>query len=80
MRAHILPAAQAAVLAVSGVAILTISSAAGTPRLPIEPTALAADTLRPVAAFTNTARADRLKRLFVPPKEWPVIDSPRAIL
>jgi hypothetical protein len=51
MRA-LLPAAQVAMFAVTGVAALAFNSAA---RSPFEPPALGADTLRPVAAFAGIA-------------------------
>ena len=56
MRTRTLPAAQAAVLAVTGVAAVAVNSARGTWARPVESPALAADRLRPVAAFASIAQ------------------------
>ena len=67
MRA-LLPSAQVAMFAVTGVAALAVNSAVGTPRLPLEPPAVAAaaESLRPAAAFTGIANPRaRAESLFV---------------
>lgn len=79
MRAPMLSAAQVAMLVVTGVAALAVDAAVGTPNVPVEPrAALAADSLRPVAAFANIAppraRAESLFR-----EMGKVLQHPRCV-
>jgi hypothetical protein len=68
----------AVVLAVAGVAALAINSAAGAPRTAIEPPAVAARTLRPVAAFASIAPpAARAAALFS--EMGKVLQHPRCV-
>jgi len=61
-----LPATQIALFAVTGVGALAVSTAVGTPSSPIGPPVLAADTLRPVAAFAGIANPqERSAALFL---------------
>jgi hypothetical protein len=78
MRTRILPAVQVAVLAVTGVAALAVNSAVGTWRRPVESPALAADTLRPVAAFASIAQPRaRAVALFL--EMGKVLQHPRCV-
>jgi hypothetical protein len=78
MRARILPAAQLAVLAVTGVAALAVNSAVGARRAPVELPAAAPDTLRPVAAFASIAHPRaRAVALFV--EMGKVLQHPRCV-
>lgn len=77
MRA-LLPAAKIAMLAVTTVAALAVSSAVGTPRSRVERSALGADTLRPVASFAAIAEPRaRSESLFV--EMGKVLQHPRCV-
>jgi hypothetical protein len=77
MRTRILPAAQVAALAVTGVAALSVNAAVGTPRVPVERPA-AAETLRPVAAFASIAHPRaRAAALFL--EMGKVLQHPRCV-
>jgi hypothetical protein len=78
MRTRILPAVQVAVLAVTGVAALAVNSAVGTWRTPVESPALAADTLRPVAAFASIAEP-RARAVAVFLEMGKVLQHPRCV-
>jgi hypothetical protein len=78
MRARIVPAVQVAVLAVTGVAALAVDSAVGSWRRSVESPALAADTLRPVAAFASIAHP-RARAVAVFLEMGKVLQHPRCV-
>jgi hypothetical protein len=78
MRARILPAVQVALLAVTGVAAVAVSSALGTSRRSGELPALAADTLRAAAAFASIAEPrERAVAVFL--EMGKVLQHPRCV-